>query len=137
MVTVPSLTGSLYVDDVQSVIAYTLNRFFRTPQHTVPIVPDLIISLPWLVAKFHRDADTLCNNIQSDLQGCFNRIFDAERKITVAVTNALTDASGTYDITISIIYTMLSGEIGQTGATISLKNGRLVIPENNLLTSYL
>ena len=128
---VPSLEGSLYLKDPQSIIAYTLRKYFRTPKDAVPLLADEIISLPWQVAQFGKEPDTLVRNMQSDLQNCLNRIFNGERQVTVSV-NFTTENNGSYDVTVSVIYSQLSGEISQTGTTISLKDGRLVIPEDNL-----
>jgi len=133
MVAVPSLSGSTFIDDPQSIIAYTLNRFMRMPRHTVPLMDDHIISLPWLAAEYAQDPESLVNQIQSGLQGVFNRVFNGERNITVSVNHTLID-SISYDVTISVIYTQLSGDIGTLGTTISLdkNSGRLIIPENNI-----
>ena len=133
MVSVPSLSGSTYIEDPQSIIAYTLNRFMRMPRDTVPLMDDHIISLPWLAAEYSQDPENLTNQIQSALQRVFNRIFNGERNITVSVNHSFTD-SISYDVTMSVIYTKLSGDIGTLGTTISLDktSGRLIIPENNL-----
>ncbi len=129
---VPSLEGSLYLKDPQSIIAYTLRKFFRTPKDTIPFLDTMIISLPWLVARFGNDPENLCNNIQSDLQNCFDRIFANDRKITVNASYE-TDSTDTYFISISVIYVAKSGEIDQVGVSkIGLKNGRLTIPEDSL-----
>lgn len=131
MVTVVSLEGSLYLKDPQSVIAYTLRRYSRTPKNTIPILPDLIISLPYQIAKFGREPDNLVQNIEGDLQRVFSRIFGNERQITVNVSYTKRDTIS-YDTTISIVYTTLSGELQQTGTTITLVNGRLMIPEDQI-----
>jgi hypothetical protein len=133
MAAIPSLSGSTYIEDPQSIIAYTLNKFMRMPRHTVPLMDDHIISLPWLVAEYSKDPENLINRIQSDLQKVFNRIFNGERTVTVSVNYTLND-SISYDVTMSVIYTQLSGDIGTLGTTISLNkdSGRLIIPENNL-----
>lgn len=135
---VPSLTGSLYVTAPESIIALTLRRYMKTPKHTIPILPDLIISLPWVVARFAKSPDTLCDNIRSDLQGCLDRIFNGERTITVTVNNNLLDEAGNYEVNISIMYTTLSGELSQLATSISLgSDGTLHIPEDKTLNSYL
>lgn len=128
---VPTLEGSMYLTDPQSIIAYILRRYFRQPKDTVPILGDLIISLPWQVARFGKQPDLLVTNIQEDLQNCLTRIFGGERKITVSA-NYTNDSTTTYEVTISVIYTTVGKEISQLGSTISLKNGRLVIPEDTL-----
>lgn len=129
---VPSLEASLYLTDPQSIIAYGLRKFFRTPKHAVPLLPDEIISLPWLVAEYGRDPETLTANIQSDLQTCFNRIFAGDRDVRVS-TNFTTDQTDKYEVTISVIYTHKSGETDQIGTTLSIsQDGRLIIPEDNL-----
>jgi len=133
---VPSLTGSLYVKDPLSVISYTLRKFFRTPAHAVPLIPDLIISLPYLVARFGNEPENLASNIRSDLQACFTRVFGSDR--TVQVDCSYTDdTNGNYIVTISVTYSMLSGEIGQTGTHVKLVNGRLQIPEDAMLQSFI
>lgn len=130
--TVPSLEGSLYLTDPQSIIAYTLRKYFRTPKDAVPMFEDLIISLPWQEANFGREPDTLVRNIQSDLQGAFDRIFKGERDVTVSVSHSDVSSSMSYTVTLSVIYSLLNGEISQSGTTISLVNGRLVIPEDKI-----
>lgn len=130
---VPSLEGSLYLTDPQSVIAYQLRKYFRTPKDTIPILGDLIISLPYQVARFGKQPSILVNNIQSDLQNLFNRIFGNERNITVNA-NFILDDNGGYDVTIAVMYSVSSGEINQTGTTISLgSDGRLKIREDTIL----
>jgi len=131
MVTVPSLEGKLYLSDPQSVIAYQLRRYSRTHADTIPILSDLIISLPLQIAKYGSEPDDLTSNIQSDLQGVFNRIFAGERNITVNVTHEKISATA-FNVSVSVIYTVLSGELQQTGTTISLVNGRLTIPEDRI-----
>lgn len=128
---VPSLEGSLFLTDPQSIIAYIMRKYFRTPKNTIPIVGDSIISLPWQVARFGKEPDTLVANIQSDLQKVFDRIFANERKITVSVNHTPNGDAG-YDINITVMFTTLSGELNQLGTTISLEKGRLVIPEDTL-----
>lgn len=130
-ITVPSLTSQTYLTDPQSIIGYQLRRYGRQPKDTVTILPDLIISLPWQIANFGKDPDTLVSNIQSDLQGVFTRIFRNERKVTVNVSHSKID-SGTYSVSVSVIYTLLSGELQQTGTTLALKNGQLTIPEDQI-----
>lgn len=130
--TVPSLEGSLYLTDPQSIVAYQLRKYYRTPKDTIPILSDMIISLPWQVARFGREPDVLCQNMQSDLQGVFDRVFNQERAVTVSVTHTST-GSGEYDINTSVMYTMISGDVDQGGMTVSIdKNGRLVIPEDKI-----
>lgn len=128
---VPSLEGSLFLTDPQSIIAYTLRKYFRTPKDTIPILPDLIISLPWQVARFGKEPELLCQNIQSDLQTTLSRIFADERPITVSVTNVPSGDSG-FDVNIAVMYTLISGDVEQAGTTVSLINGRLVIPEDKI-----
>lgn len=137
MVSVPSLEGSLYLEDPQSIIGYTLRKYMRTPADTVPLLSDLIISLPMQVARYGKEPDVLCSNIQSDLQSTFVRIFGGERKITVSCTFT-SNTNGNYDVTISVIYTTLSGDIAQTGTTLSLsKDGKILIPEDTLETNLI
>lgn len=133
MAAVPSLSGTTFIKDPQSIIAYTLNLFMRMPRDTVPLMDDHLISLPWLAAQHAREPETLVIKIQNDLQRVFSRIFADERAVTVSCNYTL-NGDDTYDVTMSIIYTQISGDIGQLGTTISLdKNtGRLVIPENDL-----
>lgn len=128
---VPSLEGSLFLTDPQSIIAYVMRKYFRTPKNTIPIVGDAIISLPWQVARFGKEPDTLVTNMQSDLQKVLERIFANERKITISVNHTPNGDSG-YDVNITAMYTALSGELNQIGTTISLEKGRLVIPEDTL-----
>jgi hypothetical protein len=129
---VPSLEGSLYLTDPQSIIAYTLRRFFRTPLHAVPLVENQIISLPWIVAQFADEPETLTSNIQSQLQNTLTRIFNNERRVEVSVNQSPNGSDG-YDVTITIMYTTITGEMTGQGVTISLgKNGRLIIPEDTL-----
>lgn len=133
---VPSLTGSLLLRDPQSIVAYTLRRYFRQPADTISILSDLIISLPWRVAQCGKDPEALCSAIQTDLQGCLSRIFGNDRRVTVS-TSFTRDQTDEYNVTISVMFTALNGELEQTGTTISLdKNGRLVIPEDNLDYSF-
>lgn len=137
MAAVPSLEGSTYLTDPQSIIAYTIRRFMRMPRHTVPMMDDHIISLPWLVYENRRDPDTLVSSIQSALQKCLVRIFNGERNVNVSASYSLND-NDTYDVTISVIYTTIGDEINQIGTTISLNKttGRLIIPEDNLNTFF-
>lgn len=132
-VTLPSLEGQLYLRDTQSIIGYTLRRYSRTPKDTVTILPDMIISLPWRIAQFGRDPDSLVFNIQSDLQGVFGRIFANERPIQVSVIHTPGEGNS-YNIEVSIIYTLKSGELEQTGTKLSLDKttGRLSIPEDRI-----
>lgn len=133
---VPSLTGSLYIKDPLSVIAYQLRRFFRMPANTMPLLPDMIISLPYLIAQYGREPENLVNNIQSALQGCLSRVFGDERSISVSCSYTDTH-DDSYIVTLSITYAMLNGEINQTGTHIKLVNGRLQIPEDSLINSFL
>jgi hypothetical protein len=128
---VPSLEGSLYLKDPQSIIAYTLRMYCRTPGSTIPFLSELVISLQAQIALFGKQPDQLVGVMQTDLQGVFGRIFQNERQVTASVT--YTDTSpNTYDVTISVIYTLLNGELSQTGGTISLKDGFLQIPEDTI-----
>jgi hypothetical protein len=131
MAMVPSLEGGLYLTDPQSIIAYIIRKYFRTPKEAVTLLENMIVSLRHRVSLHGGQPDVLTSNIQSDLQGVFDRIFRNERQVTVSCTPELT-SSNTYDVTISVIYSLLSGEIGQTGARITLQDGELVIPEDNL-----
>lgn len=133
-VTVPSLEGSLYITNPLSIIAYTLRKFSRTPSDTIPILPSKIISLPWLVANYKNSPDILCNNIQTALQNTLTNIFSPDnRTIQVLATNTPSSSNnGDYDITISIVYQTLSGDLEQTGTTVSVVNGMLKIPEDNI-----
>lgn len=132
MAYVPSLEGTLYLTDIQSIIAYTLRKFFRTPKNSVPLLDSFIISLPALVSEYGRDPETLTSNIQSSLQGCFDRIFNGERDVRVS-TSFTTTSDGTCDVSIAIVYAKVSGEIDQLGTTISLgSDGRLIIPEDKI-----
>jgi hypothetical protein len=129
--TVPSLEGQLYLKDPLSIIAYTLRRYQRTPKDTVNLLPDLIISLPWQIAQLGKEPDALTRNIQADLQGVFDRIFANERRIEVAVSHTVNDATS-YNISVAITYTAIDGEPKQVGMMIPLKDGRPVIPEDSL-----
>lgn len=131
MVGVPSLEGGFWLTDPQSIIGYILRKYFRTPKEAVGLLENLIISLRHQVSLHGSDPDVLTNNIQSDLQGVFSRIFNGDRQVTVMCTYSMVGAT-TYDVTISVIYSQLSGEPGQVGARISLMDGQLVIPEDNL-----
>lgn len=135
---VPSLTGAKYITDPESIIAYTLRKYMRTPKHTIPILPDLIISLPWTVAQFHTSPNTLCDNMQSELQNCFNRIFNGERTITVTVNYDTPEDNGNYTVSITVMYATISGDLNPISTSISVgSNGRLVIPEDRILASLL
>lgn len=129
---IPSLEGSLFLTDPQSIVAYVWRKYSRTPKDAVSILPDMIISLPYQVSQFSREPNVLVTNIQTDLQGVFTRIFDTERKVTVNVTQIPNGDNG-YDISVSIMYATLEGELDQIGTTISIdRNGRLIIPEDTL-----
>jgi hypothetical protein len=128
---VPSLEGGLFLTDPQSIIAYTIRKYMRVPKEAVTLLENMIISIRHQVSLHGGQPDVLTNNIQSDLQNVFDRIFQNERQITVSCTYEMT-SSNTYDVTMSVIYSLLSGEIGQTGARITLQDGQLVIPEDNL-----
>lgn len=130
-VAIPSLEGSFYLKDPQSIIAFILRKYFRTPKDAVPLLGDMIISLRWQVANHGGDPETLTSNIRADLQSCYTRIFGSERNVTVTCTYTKT-SSNTYSVQIGVVYNLLSGEVAQTGTTISLKDGQLVIPEDNL-----
>lgn len=131
MALVPSLEGGLYLKDPQSIIAYTLRKYFRVPKEAVTLLENMIVSLRHQVSLHGGQPEVLTANIQSDLQGVFNRIFQEERQVTVTCTYEMT-STNTYDVTIAVIYGLLSGEIGQTGTRITLRDGELVIPEDNL-----
>jgi len=134
---VPSLEGSLFLKDPQSIIAYVWRKYCRTPKDTVTILPDLIISLPYQLSKFGREPNVLVTNIQTDLQGVFSRIFGNERSVTVSVTSVPSGTDG-YDVNVSFMYTTLTGELDQVGTTVSIgKQGQLVIPEDTLPFSLL
>ena len=128
---VPSLENALYLTDPKSIIAYTLRRYFRQPKATIPILDEYIISLPYQVAQHGKEPDVLVNNIQRDLQGVFSRIFQQDRNVTVTC-NQVPVSDNEYDVTISVLYSLATGEITQTGTTISLVKGRLVIPEDTI-----
>ena len=128
---VPNLGGTFFVTDPQSVIAYTIQRFFRTPGDTIPMFSDQVISLPSLVSQFAREPSVLADNIRSDLQNCLDRIFNGERQIVVSCDYQSADNVVT-DYTISVTYTKINGDLDQVGITVGLKNGRLIIPENSL-----
>lgn len=134
---VPSLEGSLYLTDPQSIIGYTLRKMCRTPKDTVPIVPDAIVSFPWFAAKFKNQPDTLCNNMQSSIQRVLSNIFGTERNVNVTVTNTVNaNNASEYDINISILYTTIAGELVPIGTTLLLKDGRFVIPEDNWINTF-
>lgn len=128
---VPSLEGSLYLTDPQSIIAYILRRYYRNTKNTVPVLGDLIISLPHQVALFKNEPEKLASNMQADLQRVLSRIFGTERNVTVSVMIEKTGANSC-NFNTSIMYSTKSGDVEQTGTTISLKNGRLDIPEDTL-----
>jgi len=132
-VTIPSLEGQTYIRNTQSVIGYTLRRYSRTPKETVPLLPDLIISLQWRMAESGRDPDALTASIQTDLQTVFDRIFANERRVRVSCTYTMVNSIH-YNVTLSVIYTLLNGEIEQYGATITLNKdtGQFVIPEDQI-----
>lgn len=131
---VPSLEGSFFITDPQSIIGYVWKRYCRTPKDTISILPDLIISLPYQVSQFGRSPSTLVTNMTTDLQGVLSRIFATDRTVTVNVTQlpSSSDPNG-YDVNVSITYTKLDGEIDQIGQTISINAvGELVLPEDTL-----
>lgn len=128
---VPSLEGSLFLTDPQSIIAYQWRKYCRTPKDTIPLLDDQIISLRWQVSRFGTDPEALTTNMQRDLQSVFTRIFGEERDVRAVCTYTMT-SSNTYDVLTQFTYSLLSGEISSYGLTISLKNGELVIPEDNL-----
>jgi hypothetical protein len=130
---VPTLEGSVWVTDPQSIIAYTLRRYCRTPMNTMPFLSDMIISINQQIALYGREPDNLVARIQSDLQNVYNRIFGDEREVSVTATYANKVADNTYDITIAVMYTTTSGELSQTGGTILLVDGMLKIPEDTIM----
>jgi hypothetical protein len=130
---VPTLEGSLYLTDPEQIIGYILKRYFRDIKKAVPFLDDYIISLPKQVAQFGREPAALVTNIQSDLQKCFDRIFAPDgRKITVSVSQTAGSTPDNYNVTMSIMYTTLSGDLLSSGTVISLVNGQLVIPADKL-----
>ncbi len=132
MAKVPSLESSLYLTDPESIIGYTLRKYSRTPKDTVPVLGDMIISLPWDIAEYGRYPDDLVRVIQTNLQNVLGRIFENDRQISVSVIHQ-DDGNGNTVITITISYTALSGEVKQTGSRISLdRNGEFIIPEDSL-----
>lgn len=131
MAMVPSLEGGFYLTDPQSIVGYQLRKYMRTPKEAVTLLENMIVSLRHQISLHGGQPEVLTANMQSDLQGVFTRIFGNERQVTVTCTHEMT-SSNTYDVTISVIYGLLSGEVGQAGARISLKDGQLVIPEDNL-----
>ena len=139
MAFVPSYERSLYIEDIRSIIAYTWNRYCRMPANTIPYLSEYIISLPKQIAQYGRHPEILTVNMKSDLQNVFTRIMAHDgRTITVntSYSQSSSYANG-YDITVSMMYTLLSGELDQIGTTISLgANGRLVIPESNLASAF-
>ena len=139
-ISVPSLEGGNYLTDPQSVIGYTLRKYYRTPAATIPIVPHLIISLPLQVAKFRAEPDTLCQVMQSDLQGVFSRIFANDKTTVDVACSWVRDSinSEQANITTVVSYTLGSGEIDQAGMIIGLNttSGRLTLPEDNVPNSF-
>lgn len=133
---VPSLEGSLFLKDTQSIIGYTLRKFFKTPKDAVPILPDMIISLPWLVAKYGKEPSVLVSNIQSDLQTVFNRIFNGSVDIAVITSHVSTSNPNEYDINIAISYMTSGGDITQSGTTLLLKDGQIVLPEDHISNNF-
>ena len=130
---VPSHESQLYLKDPVLIIAYTWRKFSRTPADAVPILPDLIISLPQLISLYSDHADTLSNEIQTSFQKCLSRIFGSDRTVIVSVTYEPTSSNlSTYDITVSITYTTNSGELDQIGTTVSLVNGQLNLSTDSL-----
>ncbi len=131
--TIPTLESGLYLTDYQKVIAYTLRKMFRTPKDAVPFLDQSIVSIPWIAAKHRNSVDNLTNALQNEIQSAFNRIFSDGTSIQVNVgytTN--TDDASIYDVTIAILYTPPNGEISSTGIVVGLKDGRFIIPEDNI-----
>lgn len=131
MAKVPSLEGSLYLTDPQSIIAFIIRKYFRTPKEAVGILENMIISLRHQVSLHGGNPEALTGNITTDLQGVFNRIFAGERAVNVVCSYDMTDGNQ-YSVTININYVALSGEVSQVPARVYLKDGQLVIPEDNL-----
>lgn len=128
MAVVPSLLGALFVKNPQSIIAYTINMFFTTPQNIVPLFKNEIISLRELISLYSEEPDNLTAQISSSLQKTLDRIFEAERNITVSTTyNA--QPNGKYDFTIVVTFNVDSGELRQLGAAFGLVDGQIVTPE--------
>ena len=130
---VPTFTAATYLTDPQSIIGYQINLFERMPKDTMPVLDDLIISLPFLVAKFGQEPDILRPNIEQALQGVFSRIFSTERQVLVSVSYTYDDTTNLYTYLITVTYTLESGEIDQYGSRIYLTSeGRLHIPESTV-----
>jgi hypothetical protein len=109
------------------------------PANTMPYLSEYIISLPQQISMYGKHPEILTANMKSDLQNVLTRIFANDtRNITVNVSYSQSASyTNGYDITVSFMYTLLSGELDQVGTTISLgSNGRLVIPESNLASSF-
>lgn len=132
-VTVPSLTNSLYLTDTQSIIINVLQRYTRTPQDTIPIFSDLIISLKWTAARFKGEPDNLVAAMTAELQNCYDRIFGNNFLSAVVTWPGVADDNGNYAVTLAVTYTEVSGKPVQTGTTISLTpEGQLIIPEDTI-----
>lgn len=133
---VPSLEGKIFLTDIESVIAYQWNKFSRVPKGAMPILSDLIISLPQLVAQFGSNPQNLTANIQSDLQNCFNRIYNITAgnppQVTVTANYTMHDNGG-YDVTVTFLYQTPTDQLAQIATSIALgEDGRLTIPEASL-----
>ena len=126
---VPSLNGQLLLKDPQSIIAATWNRYSRTPAQTIPILSDLIISLPDTSSRFGNNPDGLINQIQSEFQGVLQRIFGNDRTITVNASYSLNDDQSDYNVNVSVSYTDPNGPGGMIGTSIRIKDGYLSYPD--------
>lgn len=132
MATVPTLGNTLYLRDPARIIAYTIRKFFYASSDVIPDLGSYIISLPDLKSRFASNPDSFTLEIRNALQGCFNRIFQNERTITVAVSYTLRPNQTDYDVSIVVAFTKNNGDIDTVSSGIQLINGRLVIPEDDL-----
>lgn len=132
MAKVPSLEGSTYITDPQSIIVYTLKRYFNTPKNAIPLFGNAIISLPGLAAEYWQDPDTMSFNMKGDLTTCLQRIFQSERQITVDVPYTKAE-NGDVRYSINISFTRADGDAVTMTARCSVNpDGKLVIPEDRL-----
>jgi hypothetical protein len=134
---VPTLEGTLLITDPEWIIAYQWKRYARQPAKTIPILADLIPSLPEQISKFGKQPDILARNIQGDMQSVLGRIFSDDRNINVTATATSTGETSCL-ISVNFTYTLLNGEASQTVTSIALnpQTGRLTLPIDTLPDAF-
>lgn len=130
---IPTLMGTMYLDDIDQKITYTIRRYMRTPANTLNLFGSALISLTDRVAVNWMDPATLCSLIRADLTSVYRRIIDASYNLSVLTDYALDADTGRCDVTITVSYVRQSGDKAQMAVGIYVDGkGKLVLPQDTL-----